>query len=84
MTKASVRAMDVITEYMTSPSSPQEIQNLLSNPNQFIVAGASKRGWTTWTTAAVDPRVMAIVPVVMDALNIVENLHHHFRAYGGI
>ena len=83
MTKASVRAMDTITEYLTSPSSPQEIQELQSNPSQFIVAGASKRAWITWTTAAVDPRVMAIVPVVMDNLNAKENLHHHFRAYGG-
>ena len=84
MTKACVRAMDTITEFLTSPSSPQEIQDLQASPSQFLVAGASKRAWVTWTTAAVDPRVMAIVPVVMDNLNSQENLHHHFRAYGGL
>jgi len=47
------------------------------------VAGASKRGWTTWTTGAVDPRVIAIVPIVMDALNFQVNAHHFWRAYGG-
>jgi hypothetical protein len=31
----------------------------------FFLAGASKRGWTTWTTAAVDTRVVAAVPIVM-------------------
>ena len=83
MTKASVRAMDTITAFMTSDSSPKEIKDLNSDPSQFLVAGASKRAWVTWNTAAVDPRVMGIVPVVMNNLNAAENLHHHYRAYGG-
>ena len=48
----------------------------------WAVAGASKRGWTTWTTAAVDSRVICIAPVVLDVLNFVKNLHHMWRAYG--
>jgi len=83
MTKASVRAMDTITAFMTSETAPQEIKDIGSNPSQFIIAGASKRGWTTWTTSAVDPRVIGAMPVVLDELNFVENLHHHYRAYGG-
>ena len=31
-----------------------------------------QRGWATWTTAAVDKRVVAFVPVVMDLLNLVK------------
>ena len=50
--------------------------------DKFVVAGGSKRGWTTWTTAAVDPRVIAIVPFVIDLLNIVPSFEHHYRAYG--
>lgn len=35
--------------------------------------GASKRGWTTWLVGAVDTtRVMAIVPIVLDAINFVK------------
>ena len=68
---------------MSSEYSPQEIQDIHSNPSQFIVAGGSKRGWTTWTTAAVDPRVIAIIPVVLDELNFVKNRHHQWKAYGG-
>ena len=29
-----------------------------------------QRGWTTWTTGIVDKRVIAIVPIVEDMLNI--------------
>ena len=47
-----------------------------------MVAGASKRGWTTWTTAAVDSRVVAIVPAVIDMLNVEPSFVHHWRAYG--
>ena len=47
------------------------------------MSGASKRGWTTWTVGAIDPRVVAIVPVVMDELNFVENIKHHWKSYGG-
>jgi PhoPQ-activated pathogenicity-related protein len=49
---------------------------------EFVVAGGSKRGWTTWTTAAVDKRVVAIVPIVIDLLNIIPSFEHHWQAYG--
>lgn len=71
MTKAAVRAMDTITEFANRDIS------------KFFVAGASKRGWTTWTTAAVDKRVIGIAPLVLDCLNFRANLHHMFRSLGG-
>jgi hypothetical protein len=47
-----------------------------------VVTGASKRGWTTWTTAAVDQRVSAIIPMVIDILNVQASMLHHYNAYG--
>ena len=64
MTKAVVRAMDTITAVLASPEGGK------TQVNQFFVMGASKRGWTTWTTAAVDNRVIGIAPAVIDALNL--------------
>ena len=76
MTKAAVRAMDTVTAFLAS-----EVGGKLK-VDSFVVAGSSKRGWTTWTTAAVDKRVVAIVPLVIDLLNIEPSFHHHFAAYG--
>lgn len=76
MTKAAVRAMDTITAFCaTNGATPAKVE-------KFFVAGGSKRGWTTWTTAAVDNRVVAIAPIVIDLLNIVPSFEHHWKAYG--
>lgn len=76
MTKASVRAMDTVTAFCASAAGGK------IRVEKFYVAGASKRGWTTWTTAAVDRRVIAISPIVIDMLNSVKSFEHHYQAYG--
>jgi PhoPQ-activated pathogenicity-related protein len=76
MTKAAVRAMDTITAFCKGPEAGG------IGVSSFVVSGGSKRGWTTWTTAAVDKRVIAIVPFVIDLLNMEPSFEHHFRAYG--
>jgi PhoPQ-activated pathogenicity-related protein len=76
MTKAAVRAMDAVTAFLASRAGGGV------KVDRFVVAGGSKRGWTTWTTAAVDQRVAAIMPLVIDVLNIVPSMEHHYRAYG--
>ena len=76
MTKGAVRALDTITAFMASEAGGGE------TVDQFVVAGGSKRGWTTWTTAVVDDRVVAIAPIVIDMLNSVPSFEHHYAAYG--
>ena len=77
MVKSAIRAMDTVTSHL----------ELATGTIDFVLAGASKRGWTTWLAAAADAkygqRVKAIVPLVFDDLNFRHNLHHHYRAYGG-
>lgn len=76
MTKSAVRAMDTVTSFCGSAEGGN------TKIDGFVVAGGSKRGWTTWTTAAVDNRVVAIVPFVIDLLNIEPSMLHHYAAYG--
>jgi PhoPQ-activated pathogenicity-related protein len=76
MTKAAARAMDTITAFCVSDAGGKV------TVDKFFVAGGSKRGWTTWTTAAVDNRVIAIAPLVIDLLNIEPSFVHHWEAYG--
>ena len=74
MTKSAVAAMDTIQSVLLEEED-KEIK-------KFVVTGASKRGWTTWTTAGVDDRVEAIVPVVIDLLNLEPSFEHHWSVYG--
>jgi PhoPQ-activated pathogenicity-related protein/PKD repeat protein len=75
MTRAAVRAMDTAQDFMASkPGNKRIIDN-------FVVGGASKRGWTTWLTAAMDPRVTAIIPMVIDILNMQQQIEHHHAMY---
>ncbi|XP_052266498.1 autocrine proliferation repressor protein A-like isoform X2 [Dreissena polymorpha] len=75
MTKASVRALDTISDLTKS--------KIGEKTDRFVVAGKSKRGGISWMVGAVDKRVVAIVPIVMDLLNMQENLRHYYRSLGG-
>jgi PhoPQ-activated pathogenicity-related protein len=74
MVKSAVRGMDTIVAAVKQESG-QDVK-------RFLVTGASKRGWTTWLTAAVDKRVAAIAPMVIDTLNMPAQLDWAGRAYG--
>jgi PhoPQ-activated pathogenicity-related protein len=76
MVKSAVRAMDAVTELMARDEGGK------LPIKKFVVAGGSKRGWTTWLTGAVDPRVAAIVPIVIDVVNVRACKDNHFAAYG--
>ena len=72
----AVRAMDSVQQFLATPAGGS------TSIQDFVVSGASRRGWTTWLTAAVDPRVKASPPIVIDVLNIEPSLNHHYDSYG--
>lgn len=76
MVKSAVRAMDTTQQFLAEETSFQV--------DDFFVTGASKRGWTTWLTAAVDDRVSGIAPAVIDVLNMEVSMRNHRENYEGV
>ena len=76
MVKSAVRALDAVQEFLASEAGGK------LKLDRFVVSGGSKRGWTTWLVGALDRRVIAIMPTVIDALNSEAITRHHYEAYG--
>jgi PhoPQ-activated pathogenicity-related protein len=74
MVKSVVKAMDALQAFGK--------QEWKAAPESFVITGASKRGWTTYLTAAADPRVKAIAPMVFDMLNMKEQLPYQVKSFG--
>jgi PhoPQ-activated pathogenicity-related protein len=74
MAKSALRAMDLV----------QSVTQNTGNPiKQFVVTGASKRGWTTWFVGASgDKRVIGIAPRVIDNLNVQNQMEHQMALWG--
>lgn len=75
MAKSVIRTMDAVQQATRSWDRPVE---------RFVVAGASKRGWTTWLSAATnDERIVGIIPMVYDNLNILAQMEAQQEYWNG-
>jgi PhoPQ-activated pathogenicity-related protein len=74
MVKAVVATMNCVQDFLK-----KELQIELQ---KFLVTGASKRGWTTYLTGAIEKRVLAIVPIVYDNLNMPAQMRKQLEHYG--
>ena len=81
MAKAVVATMDRTTEFLERGKLYFGESYTTPNITDFIIAGASKRGWAAWLTAISDERVSALIPVAVDVLNVEKSINNICSVY---
>ena len=76
MVKSGAAAMSAVQAFLASAAGGA------IEVDRFVVSGGSKRGWTAWLLAAVDPRVAAVIPIVINVLGHDAVTRHHWEAMG--
>jgi len=80
MTKSIVRAMDSVQSFMAGdlgiPLTAVDIE-------RFAVAGGANQAWAAYLAAAIDPRVVGLMPMAFDALNLDVQMDHQLALYAG-
>jgi len=80
MAKAAFQSMRAAQDFVNNKLKVAEVDN-------WIVAGASKRGWTTWMTGVTEcsncVNIAAILPMVPIEPNLLEGAHIQYKSYGG-
>jgi PhoPQ-activated pathogenicity-related protein len=73
MVKSVVASINATQQYLETRHVSME---------KFFMFGISKLGWVTYLTAAIDPRIFAIVPMAYDNLNFQKQLEHRMENWG--
>jgi PhoPQ-activated pathogenicity-related protein len=76
MVKGGTAAMTAVQQFMATPDGGK------LPIDGFVVAGGSKRGWTTWLVGLEDKRVVGIIPIVINVLDVDGTTRHHWEAMG--
>ena len=80
MAKAVFQSMRAAQDFVNNDLKVAEVDN-------WMVAGASKRGWTTWMVGVTDCKncvnIAGIMPLVPIMPNLLDGAHQQWKSYGG-
>jgi PhoPQ-activated pathogenicity-related protein len=76
MVKSGTAAMTAVQQYLASEAGGG------LKVDGFVVSGGSKRAWTAWLVGALDKRVVAVIPIVINVLDVDATTRHHWEAMG--
>ncbi len=76
MVKSGTTAMTAVQQYLASDAGGG------LKVDGFVVSGGSKRAWTAWLVAALDRRVIGVIPIVINVLDVDATTRHHWEAMG--
>ncbi len=76
MVKSGTAAMTAVQEFLASDAGGKH------RIDGFVVSGGSKRGWTSWLVGLLDERVVGMIPIVINVLDVDATTRHHWEAMG--
>lgn len=76
MVKSGTAAMTAVQQYLASEAGGNR------TIDGFVVSGGSKRGWTSWLVGLLDERVVGMIPIVINVLDVNGTTRHHWQTMG--
>jgi PhoPQ-activated pathogenicity-related protein len=76
MVKSGTAAMTAVQQYLASEAGGRK------TIDGFVVSGGSKRGWTSWLVGLMDARVVGMIPIVINVLDVDGTTRHHWETMG--
>jgi PhoPQ-activated pathogenicity-related protein len=76
MVKSGTAAMTAVQQFLASDAGGKH------DIDGFVVSGGSKRGWTSWLIGLLDERVVGMIPIVINVLDVDATTRHHWETMG--
>lgn len=76
MVKSGTAAMTAVQQFLASDAGGK------LPIDGFVVSGGSKRAWTSWLVGLLDPRVIGMIPIVINVLDVDATTRHHWETMG--